>query len=95
MRKRTAPVVPTEPQTVAERVRRIIAVEMAVGDEEVTGDTRLEGDLGVDELDMVEIAMECEDAFKVEITDDEIDDMWTKGLVRDVVAIVERKAEAR
>jgi acyl carrier protein len=39
--------------------------------------------------------MECEDAFKVEITDDEIDDMWTKGLVRDVVAIVERKAEAR
>ncbi len=58
--------------------------------EEVTPEKSFVGDLGIDSLSMVEIAVAAQDKFGVEIPDDQLKDLTT---VQDVIEFV-RKAEA-
>lgn len=67
-------------------VKRIIADTF--GFEEVSTDDKLVEDFNLDSLDLVELAMELEDVFGFNISDDSIEGMKTVG---DVVEMV-RKA---
>lgn len=78
--------------TTAEQMRRIISEHLNLQTEEAPLGKRLREDLGADSLDVVEITMASEEAFDVEISDDEVDDIRT---VDDFIGLVERLVQAK
>lgn len=68
-----------------DQVYSIIADKMFVETDELNDDTTLQDDLGVDSFDMLEIIIELETVFKMEISDD-ARDVKTVG---DLVKLVE------
>lgn len=74
--------------TTTERTTAIIAEISCFEPGEVLPDSTLQGDLRLDSLDIVELVMNLEDEFAIEIPDDEIEPMKT---VADVVAYMERR----
>lgn len=69
--------------TTLERVRRVLADQLAVEDVAVTPEATLADDLGADSLDAVEIVMALEDAFTLEIPDDDVDGIASPSQYRD------------
>ena len=65
--------------TVEERVINIICEQMGVPREKVTSDTHFINDLGADSLDTVELVMEFEDEFDINIPDDEAEKIASVG----------------
>ena len=63
--------------TVEERVKKIVAEQLGVKDEEVTSDASFVDDLGADSLDTVELVMALEEEFETEIPDDEAEKITT------------------
>ena len=53
--------------TVDERVKKIIAEQLGVEEEEVTLEAHFVEDLGADSLDTVELVMALEEEFEIEI----------------------------
>jgi acyl carrier protein len=76
-------------RTVAEQVRGVIASAFDVdgGVVQVRDDMRLADDLNADELDRVELYIDLEEAFGVEVLDAHAESLVTVG---DVIALVER-----
>jgi acyl carrier protein len=64
---------------IAEQVRRIIAEQLMVELDEVTDDASFIEDLGADSLDTVEMIMEIEDEFGIEIPDEDAEKIQTVG----------------
>lgn len=75
---------------VSEKVRQIIIDKLGVAPGEVTGTASFVGDLGVDSLDRVELVMALEEAFYMEIPDDEVDKMV---IVQDTIDYIEKNAK--
>ena len=57
--------------TVDERVKKIIAEQLGVEEDEVTPEASFVEDLGADSLDTVELVMALEEEFGIEIPDEE------------------------
>lgn len=66
-----------------EKVRDIIARQLDIDPETITADSRLVDDLKADSLDIVELIMDLEQEFDVEIPDEELPNVHTIG---DIVA---------
>jgi len=64
---------------IATRVRAIISNQLMVEPEEVTDESSFAEDLGADSLDTVELIMEFEDEFGVEISDEDAEKISTVG----------------
>ena len=64
---------------IASKVRAIIADQLMVDPDEVTDDASFVEDLGADSLDTVELIMEFEDEFGVEISDEDAEKISTVG----------------
>ncbi len=62
-----------------ERVKEIISEQLMVDKEELTHDASYIEDLGADSLDTVEMIMEFEDEFGIEIPDEDAEDLTTVG----------------
>ena len=56
---------------VAEKVKSIIVEQLGVDEEEVTPDASFVDDLGADSLDTVELIMQFEEEFEIEIPDED------------------------
>ncbi|SDG96773.1 acyl carrier protein [Alteribacillus persepolensis] len=69
-----------------ERVKGIVADRLGVEESEVTKEATFKDDLGADSLDVVELVMELEDEFDLEISDEEAEKIST---VADVVNYIE------
>jgi len=63
----------------AEKVRKIIVERLGVKPEEVTDEASFVDDLGADSLDVVELVMAFEEAFDVEIPDEDAEQITTVG----------------
>lgn len=56
---------------IAEKVKQIIVEQLGVDESEVTAEAAIIDDLGADSLDAIEVVMACEEAFGIEIPDDD------------------------
>ena len=65
--------------SVAERVRDIVSDQLGAEKEKVTPETSFVNDLGADSLDTVELVMELEEEFDINIPDDAAEKIQTVG----------------
>ena len=68
------------------KVKAIIVDKLGVDESEVTNDASFTNDLGADSLDTVELIMELEKEFDIQIPDDEAEGIATVG---DAISFVE------
>ncbi len=72
-----------------EKVKDIIVEIISCSEDEVTMETSLKDDLGIDSLDAMEIAMSVEEKLGVTIAEDKLAEM---EYVKDIVSYVEANA---
>jgi len=77
--------------SVEERVKQIIVEQLGVDDAEVTPNASFVDDLGADSLDTVELVMAFEEAFEIEIPDEDAEKIRT---VQDAVTYIDEHAKA-
>ncbi len=65
--------------TIEERVFDIVAEQLGVEKEKITKDSHFINDLGADSLDTVELVMELEEEFDINIADDAAEKIQTVG----------------
>ena len=71
---------------VSEKVKAIIIDKLGVDENEVTNDASFTNDLGADSLDTVELIMEFEKEFDIQIPDDKAEAIATVG---DAITFIE------
>ncbi len=62
---------------VEERVKKIIAEQLGVEEEDITPESSFVEDLGADSLDTVELVMAFEEEFGIEIPDEDAEKILT------------------
>ena len=75
---------------VADKVKSIIVEQLGVDEEEVTPDASFVDDLGADSLDTVELVMAFEEAFDLDIPDEDAEKI-EHVLADEVVRELERR----
>jgi len=73
---------------IAEKIKQIVSEQLGVDEGEVTPTASFVDDLGADSLDTVELVMALEEAFEIEIPDEEAEKIRT---VQDAITYVEKK----
>lgn len=73
--------------SVEEKVKKITAEKLSVGLDEVIPEASFVDDLGADSLDLVELIMAMEEAFDIEISDEEAEKLQT---VKDAINYIEK-----
>ena len=71
---------------IKEKVVKIIVDKLGVKESEVTPEATFTGDLGADSLDTVELVMEFEKAFGIQVADEDAEKFQTVG---DVINYIE------
>jgi acyl carrier protein len=75
-----------------ERVKQIIVEQLGVDEAEVTPNASFVDDLGADSLDTVELVMAFEEAFEIEIPDEDAEKIRT---VQDAVTYIDQHAKTK
>ncbi|MCX7725573.1 MAG: acyl carrier protein [Chitinispirillaceae bacterium] len=70
------------------KVKKIIAEKLAVAEEKITPQSLFVEDLGADSLDQVELIMAFEDAFDIEIPDEDAEKLRS---VKDAIEYLQNK----
>jgi acyl carrier protein len=73
------------------RLKKVVAEQLDVSEEEITEDASFVEDLGADSLDMVELVMAFEEAFDIEIPDEDAEKIQT---VKDAVEYLTDKMKS-
>ncbi len=74
--------------TILEQITALLVESFDLSRDTVTPDARLEADLGINSLELAELALRCDEEFGVEIDDDDIHRLIT---VKDVADYIEEK----
>jgi len=75
---------------VEEKVKEIISKQLGVDSDKVTPDSSFVEDLGADSLDTVELVMAFEEAFNIEIPDEDAEKILK---VQDAIDYIKRKGQ--
>ena len=76
---------------VEDKVKQIIVDQLGVDPAEVIGKASFVDDLGADSLDRVELIMAFEEAFALEVPDEDAEKILT---VQDAVAYIQKNAKS-
>ena len=68
-----------ETNEVFEKVKGLFVEDLGIDESKVTMEAKLEEDLEIDSLGIVEVVMAFEDEFGIEIDDEELSDVTTVG----------------
>ncbi|AMO68525.1 MAG: acyl carrier protein [Zhongshania sp.] len=71
--------------SIEERVKKIVAEQLGVKEEDVSESASFVEDLGADSLDTVELVMALEEEFETEIPDEEAEKITTVRLAIDYI----------
>jgi acyl carrier protein len=74
----------------SEKVKRIVSEQLGVDESEVTPKASFVDDLGADSLDQVELVMALEEAFELEISDEDAEKIRS---VQDAIDYIEKHAK--
>ncbi|HEX5315095.1 MAG TPA: acyl carrier protein [Candidatus Kapabacteria bacterium] len=77
-------------QNVESKVKEIIVSKLGVEDSQITPSTSFTNDLGADSLDTVELVMAFEEAFDIEIPDEDAEKIRT---VQDAIDYIGKHAK--
>jgi len=77
---------------VPEEVRRVIQKRLDVAEDRVTLDASFREDLGADSLALMDLSLAIEEAFDIEIPEEDADKIRT---IRDVVDYIEKHGRSR
>jgi acyl carrier protein len=77
-----------EEPTIEAKLRTIVSEQLGVDEDEVTANTSFEHDLGADSLDRVELVMCIEEAFDIQVADEDAEGIKT---VKDAVAYIAKE----
>jgi len=80
----------TARKEIVEKVKQIIGEQLGVDESEITSSASFVDDLGADSLDQVELVMALEEAFDVEISDEDAEKILT---VQDAIDYIDRHAK--
>ena len=70
---------------IEERVKKIVAEQLGVKEEEVKPESSFVEDLGADSLDTVELVMALEEEFETEIPDEDAEKLTTVQVAIDYI----------
>ena len=70
---------------IEDRVKKIVAEQLGVKEEEVKAEASFVDDLGADSLDTVELVMALEEEFETEIPEEEAEKITTVQLAIDYI----------
>lgn len=73
---------------VFDKVKELISEQLDVKADDITEASNIQDDLGADSLDVVDLVMDLEDEFDVEIPEDQVENIKTVG---DIVKFIEDK----
>jgi acyl carrier protein len=73
-------------QEIEEKVRKVLAEQLAVEESQVTSDARFAEDLNADSLDLTEAVLALEDEMGIEIPEEEMESVKTVGQAVELVA---------
>lgn len=62
---------------IEQRVKKVVAEQLSINEADIKNESAFIEDLGADSLDTVELVMALEDAFKIEIPDDQQEKLRT------------------
>jgi len=68
-----------ETEQIEERVRKILAENLSVPEDDITTESRFQEDLDADSLDLVEAVLALEEEFGVSIPEQEMEGVKTVG----------------
>ena len=71
--------------SIEERVKKIVAEQLGVKEDEVKNEASFVEDLGADSLDTVELVMALEEEFETEIPEEEAEKITTVQLAIDYI----------
>lgn len=66
-------------EDIMDRIKKIVADRLDVEEDKIKPETSFKDDLEADSLDVVELVMELEDEFDLEISDDDAEKIATVG----------------
>ncbi len=72
-----------------EQLKEILVDELSVEEEKITLEAELANDLGINSIELAELAMTCEEHFNISIDDNQVHNFVTVG---DVVKYLETLA---
>ena len=72
-------------ENIEQAVKKIIAEQLGVEEDEVTSEASFVEDLGADSLDTVELVMALEEEFGIEIPDEDAEKILTVGKALDYI----------
>jgi acyl carrier protein len=77
--------------SVEQRVIEIVCEHLAVNKETVTRSTSFQEDIGADSLDIVELVMELEEEFDIQIPDTDAEKIKTVGEAIDYIEVKQKE----
>jgi acyl carrier protein len=77
---------------IAQKVKQIIVEQLGVDESQVDDNASFVDDLGADSLDIVELVMAFEEAFEIEIPDEDAEKIIT---VKDSIDYIQNRVSAK
>ncbi|MBR3991784.1 MAG: acyl carrier protein [Clostridia bacterium] len=74
-----------------EKVKDLLVEELSINGDEITEDSELVGDLGINSLELADLVLLCEEKFGIEIDEDSIHKFLTVGDIVDYLSEINAK----